>query len=116
MLFFFLKIVLDNFYLFSRQDSSMLLFTSSSRNHIKKSMSDRPNQSSDLSILPKHARLSNSDISTDNTNKKSSLSFHLFDSILSRSTSKSMTIKITNKNSPIETPSSSLISNIQLPE
>ncbi len=97
----------------------MLLFTSSSRNHIKKSMSDRPSQLSELSISSKHTRSSNSDITTDNSNKRSSLSFHLWDSILSRSTSKSMTIKITQKNSPIQTsscPQSSLISNLQLPE
>ncbi len=96
----------------------MLLF----RNHIKKSMSDRPSQSSELSTSPKHTRLSNLDITTDNSNKRSSLSFHLFDSILSRSTSKSMTIKITRKKSPVQTssssscPHSSLLSNLQLPE
>jgi hypothetical protein len=99
----------------------MLLFTSSSRNQIKKSMSDRPSQSSELTtISPKHTRLSNSDIATDNTNKKSSLTFHFFDSILPRSThNKSIAIKIIEKKSPIESsscPQTSLIPNSQLPE
>jgi len=88
-------------------------------------MSDRSSQSSELSTSPKHTRLSNSDITTDNSNKRSSLAFHLFDSILSRSTSsKSMAIKITQNKSSIQTssssssscPQASLISNLQLPE
>ncbi len=101
-----------------RQDSSMLLFTSSSRYPIKKSISDRPNQLSDSSKSPNHTRLFHSDTTTDNTTKKSSLSFHFFDSILSRSTSKSMSIKISQQKSSIETSSSSCppTSNIQLPE
>jgi hypothetical protein len=91
----------------------MLLFTSSSRNQIKKSVSDRSSQSSEFDISQKYTKLSNSNITTDNINKKSSLSFHLFDSILPSSTSKSMTINIPHNKSPIQ---SSLISNSQLPE
>ncbi len=100
----------------------MLLFTSSSRNQIKKSMSDRTSQSSELSISPKHTRLSNSDISTENLNKKSSLPFHLLDSLLSRSGNKSISINISHRKPPITTsssssyPQSSSITNIQLPD
>jgi len=74
----------------------MLLFTSSltNRNQIKKSMSDRTSQSCELTHSPKTTCSSNSDISNDNSTKKSPLSFHLFDSILSRTTNKSMSINI----------------------
>lgn len=79
----------------------MLLFTSSltTRNQIKKSMSDRTSQSREHSNSPKTTRSSHSDISNENSTKKSALSFHLFDSILSRTTNKSMSINIASKKS-----------------
>lgn len=102
-----------------RQDSSMSLFPSSSLNQIKKSMSDRPtSQSSELLIASRPIRASNSDIPTENSNKKSSLSFHLFDSILSRSSRKSMRItkNSLNQSSSLSCPPTSSTSNVQLPE
>ena len=100
----------------------MLLFPSPSLNQIKKSMSDRPtSQSSELLIASRPIRSSNSDIPSENSSKKSALSFHLFDSILSRSSRKSMRINISTKNSLNQSSSSSCpptssTPNVQLPE
>jgi hypothetical protein len=132
--------------IFSRQDSSLSLFTptlipssSSSRNQIKKSMSDRSGKSPESlspthhlstspkspNLLPTSSRtLSHSDAtSTENPNKKSS--FHLFDSILQRSVTKPLTINTSTHHdtthqkklpTPSSSSSSSLIPNTQLPE
>jgi len=95
------------------------LFTPSIRNPIKKSMSDRSSKSPDLSPVhtPMDHRLSassNSDLTTERTSatKKSSSSsssstFHFFDSILTRSPSKPLTIKSHQKKSPTRSSSSS---------
>jgi hypothetical protein len=93
----------------------MLLFTPSSRIQIIKSMSNCMNKKSEFSSSL------NSDTTTEHTNKKSILTFHLFDSILSRSSTKPLTINSRDKKSPTRSsssscPQSSLISNIQLPE
>ncbi|CAF3987599.1 unnamed protein product [Rotaria sp. Silwood2] len=112
------------------------LITPTSRNQIKKSMSDRSTKSPEsLSTSPKLANplisssrtLSNSDTSSssstptaENTNKKSS--FNLFDSILQRSVTKPLTINTSThhditQQKKFPTPSlSSSISNTQLPE
>ncbi|CAF2637740.1 unnamed protein product [Rotaria sp. Silwood2] len=112
------------------------LITPTSRNQIKKSMSDRSTKSPEsLSTSPKLANplisssrtLSNSDTSSssstptaENTNKKSS--FNLFDSILQRSVTKPLTINTSThhditQQKKLPTPSlSSSISNTQLPE
>jgi hypothetical protein len=115
------------------------MMTSSSRNQIKKSMSDRSGKSPEslspthhLSTSPKtptsitspSRTLSSSDTTstTDNTNKKSTLSFNLFDSILQRSVTKPLTISTstpphdTTHQKKLATPSSSGVSNTQLPE
>ncbi|CAF4786936.1 unnamed protein product, partial [Rotaria socialis] len=130
----------------SKQDSSMSLFipnlsTPTTRNQIKKSMSDRPNKSPE-SLSPTHLlspspklptpllspsrTSSNSDGSsptptTENSNKKSS--FNLFDSILQRSITKPLTINTSTHHDVAQpkklgTPlsSSSSMSNTQLPE
>ncbi|CAF1270531.1 unnamed protein product [Rotaria sordida] len=129
------------------QDSSMSLFipslvTPTSRNQIKKSMSDRSTKSPEslspthhLSTSPKLSNplispsrtLSNSDTSpspiptTENSNKKSA--FNLFDSFLQRSVTKPLTINTSThhditQQKKLTTPSlsSSSISNTQLPE
>ncbi|CAF2108325.1 unnamed protein product [Rotaria magnacalcarata] len=129
----------------SKQDSSTSLFipnlsTPTTRNQIKKSMSDRPNKSSE-SLSPTHLlspspklptpllsssrTSSNSDTSptptTENSNKKSS--FNLFDSILQRSITKPLTINTSThhdvaQSKKLGTPlsSSTSMSNTQLPE
>lgn len=90
----------------------MSLFPSSSLNQIKKSMSDRPtSQSSEFLIASRSIRSSNSDLPAENSNKKSSLSFHFFESILSRSNRKSMRINNSlsqSSSSPTTTTSSTL--------
>jgi hypothetical protein len=131
------------------QDSSMSLFTptiitsSSSRNQIKKSMSDRSGKSPEslspthhLSTSPKSPNpitsplrtLSTSDTTTttttENSNKKSS--FNLFDSILQRSVTKPLTVNTSASHdmshqkklstSASSSSTSSLIPNSQLPE
>jgi hypothetical protein len=116
---------------------SLFTPTSSSRNQIKKSMSDRSGKSPEslspthnLSTSPKSPKpitaptrtLSNSDTTTttETSNKKSS--FHLFDSILQRSVTKPLTINTsTSYQQKISIPSSSsssssFIPNSQLPE
>jgi hypothetical protein len=98
--------------------SSSSILTSSSRNQMKKSTSDRSGKSPDSSSPTHHLlaspklghpiqaslsrTLSNSDTPNDHTQKKSPLSFHLFDSILQRSVTKPLTINTTH-----ELPSSS---------
>lgn len=114
---------------------------SSSRNQIKKSMSDRSGKSPDSSSpthhsstspkLPPHPlispsrTLSSSDTANENVQKKSPLSFHLFDSILQRSVTKPLTINTMHEPTmpakKLATPSSSsssssLAANVQLPE
>ncbi|CAF1141677.1 unnamed protein product, partial [Adineta steineri] len=103
------------------QDSSMLLFTHSSRNQIRKSISDRSSTISEISSTSssssKHPILINSsDLTTDNTNKKSTLSFHLFDSILSRSITKPLAINTSKKRSPTRPPSSCPPTSFEIPE
>ena len=107
----------------------MLLFTppsssSSCRYHIKKSLSDRSGKSStDLSPSPTATHLSassNSDISAETTPKKTSGAFHFFDSILTRSASKPLSIRSMHQKSPTRTsssscPQTSLLSTVQLP-
>jgi len=118
---------------------TILTSSSSARNQIKKSMSDRSNKSPEpispthhLSTSPKISKpitspsrtLSNLDAtaSTENSNKKSS--FNLFDSILQRSVTKPLTINTSShhdnithqKKLPTPSSSSSSISNTQLPE
>jgi hypothetical protein len=133
------------FYFYSRQDSSTSLFSptflTSSRNQIKKSMSDRSGKSPEslspthlLSTSPKSPNLttsssrtlSTSDNSTPNESSNKKSSFHLFDSILQRSVTKPLTINTsthhdTTHQKKISTPSSSsssssLVANNQLPE
>ena len=72
-------------------------------------MSDRPtSQSSEFLLAASRSiRSSNSDLPTENVNKKSSHSFHFFDSILSRSNRKSMRINVSTKNSLNQSSSSS---------
>ncbi|CAF1021716.1 unnamed protein product [Rotaria sordida] len=94
------------------QDSSMLLFTPSSRNQIRKSISHKTDKSSTSS---------NSNKTTETRNKRSSLSFYLFDSIFSHSVTKPLTTNTKYEQSPKRSLSSSstrssLTSNIQLPE
>ena len=115
-----------------------MITSSSSRNQIKKSMSDRSGKSPEslspthyLSTSPKSPNLiptssrtlSNSEASstTENPTKKSS--FHLFDSFLQRSVTKPLTINTSShhdithqKKVPTPSSSSSSISNTQLPE
>ncbi|CAF3928980.1 unnamed protein product [Rotaria sp. Silwood2] len=100
------------------QDSSMLLFTPSYRNQIKKSMSNQMDKSSTSS---KYSNASNLNRTTETTNKRSSLSFYLFDSIFSNSVTKPLTTKTKYEQSSTRSfsssyPQSSLISNIQLSE
>jgi hypothetical protein len=121
--------------------SPTIINSSSARNQIKKSMSDRSGKSPEslspihhLSTSPKllnpitspSRTLSSSDtttIATENSNKKSS--FNLFDSILQRSVTKPLTISTSTQHemthqkkisTPSSSSSSSLISNSQLPE
>ena len=113
---------------------------SSARNQIKKSMSDRSGKSPDSPSPTHHSStspklphpitspartLSHSDAANDTAQKKSPLSFHLFDSILQRSVTKPLTINTTHEPTmPVRklgTPSSSsssssLAANVQLPE
>ncbi|CAF1050685.1 unnamed protein product [Adineta ricciae] len=83
------------------QDSSTLSFTSSSRNQIKKAMSDRSSTFSEMSIT------STANKPAEIPQKKTSLSFNLFDSILSRTTTKPQSIRATKKKSPTYLSSSS---------
>lgn len=108
---------------FFRQDSSMsLLYTPSIRSPIKKSMSDRTSKSPDLSPVhtPRnspYSASSNTDLSNErvstvkkassSSSSSSSLTFHFFDSILTRSASKPLTIKSHPKKSPTRSSSSS---------
>lgn len=117
--------------------SSPSVLTSSSRNQIKKSMSDRSGKSPEsassspthhLSTSPKFPlsassssrTLSQSDQTTETTPKKSSpLSFHLFDSILQRSLSKPLTINTnqeTTRKLPPSPSSTSSTGQVQMPE
>ncbi|CAF3424492.1 unnamed protein product [Rotaria socialis] len=94
----------------------MLLFISSSRNQIKKTVMS--NQIDKTSIL---STSSNSNGTIDKKKKKSSLSFCLFDSILSHSVAKPLTTKKINEKSsahsfPLSCPHSSLISNMHSSE
>jgi len=121
--------------------SPTIINSSSARNQIKKSMSDRSGKSPEslspihhLSTSPKllnpitspSRTLSSSDtttIATENSNKKSS--FNLFDTILQRSVTKPLTINTSTHREmthqkrlapPSSSSSSSLVSNNQLPE
>ncbi|CAF1050742.1 unnamed protein product [Adineta ricciae] len=89
------------FHLKKKQDSSTLSFTSSSRNQIKKAMSDRSSTFSEMSIT------STANKPAEIPQKKTSLSFNLFDSILSRTTTKPQSIRATKKKSPTYLSSSS---------
>ena len=87
-------------------------------------MSDRTGKSSsDLSLSPPATHLStssNSDLSTETTPKKPSGAFHFFDSILTRSASKPLSIRNAHHRSPTHSsssscPQASLLSTTQLP-
>ncbi|CAF1528169.1 unnamed protein product [Rotaria sp. Silwood1] len=100
------------------QDSSMLLFTPSYRNQIKKTISNQMDKSLTSS---KYSNVSNLNRTKENRNKRSSLSFFLFDSIFSNSVTKSLTTNTKYEQSSKRSysslyPQSSLISNIQLSE
>ncbi|CAF4744357.1 unnamed protein product [Rotaria sp. Silwood1] len=100
------------------QDSSMLLFTPSYRNQIKKTISNQMDKSLTSS---KYSNVSNLNRTKENRNKRSSLSFFLFDSIFSHSVTKSLTTNTKYEQSSKRSysslyPQSSLISNIQLSE
>jgi hypothetical protein len=80
-------------------------------------MSDRMNISPERSPSSTHTTSSNSDITAEHPNKKSTLSFNLLDSILSRSITKPVTIHTKNNKSPTRSSSSSCPQALfQLPE
>lgn len=96
----------------------MLLFTPSSRDQIRTTISNRTDKSSTSS---KHFLSSNLDERTETTTKNSSLSLYSFDSILSCSVTKPLTTNSKKEKSPTRPfssscPQSSFVSNIQLPE
>ncbi|UJR14895.1 hypothetical protein I4U23_001879 [Adineta vaga] len=89
----------------------MLLFTPSPRNPMKKSMSDRSSTFSETSTSLNIRK------PIENPPKKTSLSFNLFDSILSRTISKPLAIHTTKKKSPTNSPSTSCPqTSIEMPE